>query len=178
MNPHRLDVRRLATDAAEMSGEIAQEQLDRLRSSLVAPLADLPATPVAWRARGESRAITGSANQLRLHLHLHTRVALTCQRCLQRMEETLDIERSFLFVPGEDDAARLDEESDEDVLVLPRQLDLLELIEDELILALPLVPRHVECPQPLANPAADAEADAPAQNPFAVLAALRKAPGA
>lgn len=176
MNLQRVDVRRLAADAAELSGEIAQEQLDRLRSSLLPPLADMPAPPVAWNASGESRAVAGSANQIRLHLHLRTRVALTCQRCLQRLEETLDVERSFLFVPHEDEAARLDEESDEDVLVLPRQLDLIELIEDELILALPLVPRHAECPQPLANPAAAADAPATSQNPFAVLAGLRKPP--
>jgi uncharacterized protein len=177
MSHQRLDVRRLAADAAEKSGEIAQEQLQRLCSSLPPPLADLPAPPVAWWARGESRAVTGSASQIRLHLRLRTRVTLTCQRCLQRMEEALDVERSFLFVSNEDEAARLDEESDEDVLVLPRQLDLAELIEDELILALPLVPRHAECPQPLDNPAADAEALALARNPFAVLASLRKPPG-
>ena len=179
MNPnhHRLDVRRLAADAAELTGEIAQEQFERLRSSLLPPLADSAAPPVMWRARGESRTVTGSAKQIRLHLQLRTRVALTCQRCLQRMEEALDVERSFLLVANEDEAARLDEESEEDVLVLARQLDLLELIEDELILALPLVPRHAECPLPLDNPAADAEAPAPAQNPFAVLAALRKLPG-
>jgi len=178
VNHRRLDVRRLAADAGELAGELAQEQLDRLHSSLLPPLADLPAAPVTWRAHGESRAVTGSANQIRLHLHVETRVTLTCQRCLQRMDEALEVERSFLFEPNEDEAARLDEESEEDVLVLPRQLDLIELIEDELILALPLVPRHAACPQPLDNPAADGSVAEPAKNPFAVLAALRKPPAA
>ena len=45
------------------------------------------------------------------------------------------------FVRGEDAAAELDAESDFDVLTLTRSLDLRELVEDELLLALPLVPR-------------------------------------
>ena len=57
--------------------------------------------------------------------------------------------RSIRFVHGADLAQQLDEESEEDVLALSAALDLRELIEDELILALPLVPRHDVCPQPL-----------------------------
>ena len=51
------------------------------------------------------------------------------------------------------------------------------LIEDELLLALPLVPRHEQCPEPL--PRAFVEDDPaidPADNPFAVLAALKRGP--
>ena len=86
----------------------------------------------------------------------------------------LAIERSFLFVHGEDAAAQLDTDSEDDVLALTRALDLRELIEDELLLALPLVPRHEVCPTPLLAPA-DGEApvdDKP--NPFAALAALKR----
>jgi uncharacterized protein len=35
------------------------------------------------------------------------------------------------------------------VLALEPALDLKELVEDELLLALPLVPRHEVCPEPL-----------------------------
>ena len=174
----RLDVRRLAADGTELSGELAQAALARLAASVLPPLADEPAAAVHWQLRGESRAVAGAAKQIRLHLRASTTVALSCQRCLHRMAERLEFDRSFLFVRDEDEAARLDEESDDDVLVLPRLLDGIELIEDELILALPLVPRHDVCPQPLENPAAavglSAE-DAPArENPFAVLAQLKK----
>ena len=53
-------------------------------------------------------------------------------------------------------------------------MDLADLVEDQLILALPLVPMHESCPQALpvqagAVPAADAPV-----SPFAVLAGLRK----
>ncbi|MFC3217232.1 hypothetical protein [Comamonas sp. JC664] len=43
-------------------------------------------------------------------------------------------------------AAALDDESEEDVLVLAPQIDALELIEDELLMALPMVPMHEVCP--------------------------------
>ena len=60
------------------------------------------------------------------------------------------------------------------MLVLTRALDLHELVEDELILALPLVPRHDACPQPLAAPATAEEPLAERPNPFAALAALKR----
>ncbi len=56
----------------------------------------------------------------------------------------------IVFVAGgEEAAAALDAESDDDVLALESSLDLHALVEDELLLALPLVPRHDECPEPL-----------------------------
>jgi uncharacterized protein len=88
------------------------------------------------------------------------------------------VQRRFRFVRNEDEAARLDEESEDDVLALPARLDLQALLEDELILALPIVPRHALCPEPLPLPAAEPlDEEAPAPNPFAALAALRRPPG-
>jgi len=46
-----------------------------------------------------------------------------------------------------------------------------------LLLALPLVPRHEVCPEPLVVPsAAEATDGDDAPNPFAVLAALKRGP--
>ena len=83
-------------------------------------------------------------------------------------------DRKFRFVRSEEEAERLDEMSEVDVLVLSPKLDGLELLEDELILALPLVPRHEPvCPNPLPLPVDELELEEPAPNPFAALAALR-----
>ena len=47
-----------------------------------------------------------------------------------------------------------------------------ELIEDELILGMPLVPRHGVCPKPLPVPVDDLPV-VPEENPFAALAGLK-----
>ncbi len=60
------------------------------------------------------------------------------------------------------------------MLALTRALDLRELIEDELLLALPIVPRHEVCPVPLVAPADAAELVEEKPNPFAALAALKR----
>jgi uncharacterized protein len=62
---------------------------------------------------------------------------------------SLELDRRFLFVARRGQAARLDEEIDDEVLVFARELDLHALLEDELLLDLPLVPRHDAAPQPL-----------------------------
>lgn len=177
-DPQRLDLRSLARTAVPIEGRLAPGSLPRFAESVL-PSAGAESA-VAWSARGELRAVKGgSQSQLWLHLQARTQVRLLCQRCLQALDETLAVRRSFLFVADEDEAARLDEEIDEDVLVLPRFFDVLQLLEDELILALPIVPRHEACPEPLFDslfepPSADLEDAAP--HPFAALAALRKPP--
>jgi uncharacterized protein len=100
-------------------------------------------------------------------------VRLQCQRCLQPVDVPLEVDRAFRFVRGEDAAAALDAEADDDVLELTRGFDLRDLVEDELLLALPLVPRHRDCtvPRPAPDDAPPTTAEA---HPFAVLAALKR----
>jgi uncharacterized protein len=85
----------------------------------------------------------------------------------------LSVDRRVFFVAGEDAAASLDAESEDDVLPLA-PLDVKALVEDELLLALPLVPRHEACPEPLPfEPGPEAPAS---EHPFAALAALKRGP--
>jgi uncharacterized protein len=130
---------------------------------------------VAWRANGSLEPVAGAEPELWLELQADADVPLECQRCLQPMIEHLQVRRRLRFVRTEEQAARLDEESEDDVLALPPRLDLRELLEDELILALPIVPRHGLCPQPLPLAAAPDDEE-PAPKPFAALAALRGRP--
>ena len=177
LDPRKLDVRAFAAAGAELSGDTAQADLPRLAASLLA-LADTVPPPVYWQAQGELRPVSGGNPVVALHLQARTTVLLQCQRCLQPLHEPIEIDRRFRFADDEEEAARLDEENeDEDVLVANRSFNLLGLVEDELILALPIVPRHAECPQPLLPAAAD-EAAETAPNPFAALAALRRPPSA
>lgn len=175
-NPLRLDVAAFAEAGAELSGAWPLATLGRLAASTSAEAPPTADDAVQWAARGSCRRRTGAEPELRIGLQARAALRLVCQRCLQPVEAVVDIDRPLRFVAGEAQAAALDAESDEDVLVLSRSLDLRELVEDELLLELPLVPRHEACPAPLAAGAGPASAeDAPARpNPFAALAALKK----
>jgi uncharacterized protein len=166
----RLDVEAFARDGATLAGRVALQDLPRLAGELRA--GDDGAQAVNWTATGAMRRLHGGHLRATIALQAHAEAALTCQRCLGVVREALQIDRLFAFVADEDEASRLDEESEEDVLVLSRAFDLVGLLEDELILALPLVPRHETCPSPL--PATAANAVAECAHPFAALEALRR----
>ena len=170
-DPRHLDVEAFAKDAHQLEGRWGLGELPRLQHSVLAG----SQAEIDWSAQGERREGRGGSVETWLHLQARTSVELECQRCLSSMSTPLAVDRSLLFVPGEDAAAALDAESEQDVLALSRDLDLQALIEDELLLTLPIVPRHERCPEPLPVPAAD-EDDAADQapHPFAALAALKR----
>lgn len=163
-----LDVSALCKSAGTLQGQWPLAGMARLSAGFCAATDG----SVAWQATGSLVPVAGVEPELWLLLHADAAVPLECQRCLQPMIEQVQVRRRFRFVRSEELAARLDEESEDDVLVLSPRLDLHALLEDELILALPIVPRHGLCPQPLPLAAAPADEE-PAPKPFAALAALR-----
>ena len=175
VDPRALNVQVLCKDAGRLEGEWSLTEMLRLHDSLFAQPADT--APVVWSAQGALQSASGGEPEVWLQVQAEVAVTLQCQRCLQAMAHTLVVDRPFRFVRTEAQAEALDEAAEEDVLVLPPRLDLHALIEDELILALPLVPRHAGvCPSPLPLAADDLLDDEPAPNPFAALAALRGKP--
>lgn len=177
-DPARLDVAAFAKARGRLEGRAPLSTLPRLAESLVLP-ADGSDQPVEWVATGTWTERVGRPPEPRIALQARARVWQTCQRCLQPAAVDLSVDNIFFFVDGEEEAARLDEDSEEDVLALPRALKLLDLVEDELILALPIVPRHERCPEPLAyDPGEDEAPEAgdgeAAAHPFAALAGLKR----
>jgi uncharacterized protein len=168
-DPLRLDVAAAAADAAVLDGRWPITLLPRLAADeLVA--ADLDA---AYTARFEERRLPGGAPQPWLHLTAQARVTRQCQRCLEPVRLPLSVDRWFAFASSEEDAAAQDADSEDDVLAVSARFDLRALVEDELLLALPLAPRHEVCPRPLVVPGQSAEG-LPAAHPFASLAALKR----
>lgn len=178
--PHdalRLDVSAFIAEQAQLAGSWPGASLDRL-GDLQTPPQDTALQLVEWQAHGVRVPVTGGEAELWLHLRASTAVWLTCQRCLQPFPVPLEIDRRLRFVRGEAQAEALDAEIEDDVLALSKSLDLRELLEDELLLALPIVPRHGVCPQPLPVPLGEAPApdDEPVrENPFAALQRLKSA---
>ena len=178
-DPLRLDVAAFIQDGAALAGHWAGADLPRLAESQ-APPQDVALHAVDWQVQGEQTDVAGGEPELWLSLRAGTQVWMTCQRCLQPVELPLALARRLRFVRGEAAAEALDAELEDDVLALTRSLDLRELVEDELLLDLPLVPRHEVCPQPLPMSAeADTlDGEVPEKpNPFAVLQSLKKPSG-
>jgi uncharacterized protein len=166
-DPRRLDMAAAATDALALEGRWPLAGFDRLIEGAAHD------GDVAWSARGQSRRVASGEPEIWLHLAAQARVWRDCQRCLQPVALDLEVARAFRFVADEATAEALDAESEDDVLALPRSLDLHELVEDELLLTLPVVPMHNRCPVKLPMSAgADAGEPEPAPKPFASLAGL------
>lgn len=168
------DVRAFAQAAGSRTAQDALQKYERLAQELSAPAPDLT---VNWSVQGEMRPVPGDAPEIWLHVQANTCLHLTCQRCLAPVEVPLEVDRSFRFVADEETAAALDDESEEDVLALDQEFDLANLIEDELLMEIPLVPRHEVCPVAVKLEVVDPDFEAALADkpkPFAALAQLRK----
>lgn len=104
----------------------------------------------------------------------HAEVTLTCQRCLGPVQVALDVDFRLAFVREEGDADALAE--DEDYLVIGDEtVSLQDIVEDELLLALPLVPNHDDCEAYIFEQEEESVVEAPKrENPFLVLAQLKE----
>jgi uncharacterized protein len=172
--PRSLPVKAFAQAAGELKGSVALKDLDRLREESLGPVEGVQ---VHYVAQGEMLEDVAGQPEPWVHLSGATVLVMTCQRCLGPVETEVSFERSFRFVATEALAEVEDEESEEDVLVLSREFNLLDLVEDELLMAIPPVPKHLECPTSVKLEAVDADFDdsaAQKPNPFAVLQQLKK----
>ncbi len=132
-----------------------------------------------WQARGEVRAGANGEPTRWLHLGLSATLPLTCQRCLAPVSQHLASERWFRFVADEATAEAQDDEAEEDLLVESREFDLHALVEDEFLMALPMVVLHDVCPGEVCMAVADADFEAAAAakpNPFAALESWQRKP--
>lgn len=184
--PPTLDIEKFAQDHGELSGELCLKELPRLMAACFSPLpAEMTMeTPlVRWRAQGGMRPNAYGTLRPWLFLQLEAQLPVRCERCLQAVIEPVSLDFEYRFVATEEQAIQEDSESEEVVLALSRTFDLLELCEDELIMAIPFMPLHEECPAPLIEgldkagiglQVADEDVVTERENPFAVLEQLKK----
>ena len=175
--PVHLNVDTFARTAGKLVGDERLARFDRLLEETLGLGAE---TPVSYSVRGEVLHEGAAGEKIWLHLAAQVVLPLTCQRCMGPVDMPMLVERSFRFVATEELAAEQDEESEEDVLVTRRDFNLLELIEDELLMALPVVPKHDVCPESVKMQVADVDfvdESVEKPNPFAVLEQLKKKSG-
>lgn len=135
-------------------------------------LADGGPAKLGWRIAGT----TDAAGRPALALSLEGRVPLTCQRCLEPFALQLAQQTLLLLARDEQELARLDDDDEHEVVLAAAPLQVQDLIEEEVLLTLPYVPR---CGEPQCDGAANSVvvASATTGSAFAALKALKPASG-
>jgi len=132
--PQRVDHRKLVNDQAILQGTIPLNRFTRLTQSLEGDVGDLHASLEFRKGRKRRALVVGKAT---------VEVRLVCQSCLDSLVHLLDIEIRLNLVNSYSELLEL--ELDEDGLVVESNLvELVDFYEDELIVNLPMVPRHAK----------------------------------
>lgn len=166
-NTSALDMPRFIESATTSHWQTALSNLPRVQALCESDLAVDPGLVCDWSLLGELR---GDGPRAQKWLYLQAALTLTqrCQRCLEPMVVPLAVDRWFRFVADEATALAEDDACEEDLLAMSTEFDALNLLEDELLLAVPLIIRHVSCQPPPSQALVD---DLP--HPFAALAGLK-----
>ena len=194
----KLQVLKFAQSAACLEGRESMQRFHRLMAERTSSLEgqddgfECPSAQVLshddgewvdWRLEGfcdplDPHAANGLDGKAGFKLQAHALIQMTCQRCLGLSIQTLDVLRTFRFVRDEQTALAMDDESEDEFLVHCTAFDALELMEDELIMALPLVPLHESCPVPLMQQlnkmsSSELQKEEERPHPFAALSVLK-----
>ena len=132
-----------------------------------------------WTVQSHFEDSPGSEPLQTLDLGLKGRIHLICQRCMQDCAVDLAEKRRFVLLATEDLADDYPIEDEErEALVASQHFNLLETIEDEILLSLPLIPKHPEgfCEPHASSFGDEGEEDAPEnpENPFNILKNMKK----
>ncbi len=157
--PAQVDARRLAVQASHIFGEIPASALSRV-SGMYSDVA--PASASLRFSMNAARGVVVAGN-------VKVSFSAECQRCLEPV--TIVIDNDFEFEPETEadvQSGVLAQTNDNELW-----LDVIALLEDEILLASPMIPKHAPGTCRLSE-AADATDANVARNPFAPLASLRK----
>jgi uncharacterized protein len=157
--PGRVDVARLAARGAQVSHVTPVAEMERVRD-LLADDAGLVHSELSFSLDDQSRVtVQGS---------LSAGLQMTCQRCLEPV--VVEVDTTFSVVVSEVETDEMDSVISED-----GELSLSELVEDELLLALPIVAHHDATECGVVVEAGTGDAGVPVQDgPFAVLEKLKR----
>jgi uncharacterized protein len=159
-----LDIDRLADGGADLDFAVPLAELSGVRSLRTGVTGEVRAHAHFGRAQGLTVA----------ELRLDGEAVLECQRCMRPLQLPLHVSSRIALIGAEADAARVPEDL-EPVLARGGRISMDELITEELLLSLPIVPLHegaASCAAQAA-PAASAQAGE-THRPFARLDELMK----
>ncbi len=160
----------LAQEGRLLRGVIPLSALERLAAFITSREGE-----VSFSLRFKKQRHDG---RVRISGEVRTCLEMTCQYCLEPVSLSVSAAIALVVVQNQDEADLLDA-GQEALIVHGEEIDQVAIIEDDLILALPMVPRHVNaegvsvCMDRLGyqKPLMDPGQDKP--NPFAVLEKLK-----
>lgn len=126
-----IDPFNLAKKLKEISGEVALSELPNLSSMLEKTINKINYTLKFSQDEQNRAKITGK---------ISTKVTQKCNRCLGCVENSVDTQVLLYPITSESEEANLPEGVDS--ILVDKQLNLKDILEEEVILALPLVSRH------------------------------------
>jgi len=156
LQPAAIDGLAFARGTAVLEGRLGLESLPRLAQS------GCSGSVLDFVLKGE----INERGKPGLRLMVDGSVRLECQRCLGGMDLPLHLEAQLEFAASEHEMAAA--EDDVERVLAGREMSVAALVEDEVLLALPMVPKHDRC-----NAAADSGVKAQV-SAFQVLAGLKK----
>lgn len=154
--PAAIDGLAFARGATVLEGQLGLESLPRLAQS------GCSGASVDFVLEGE----INERGKPGLKLAVDGSVRLECQRCLDDLDLPLHLQAQLEFAASDAEIAAADDDIER--VVAGREMSVAALVEDEVLLALPMVPKHERC-----NAAAELGAKARA-SAFQALAALKK----
>ncbi len=163
--PHRIEPRKLAEHAETLQGKLLLKEMSRLAPSLASADGEVE---IELSFGVDSGKIPFLQGQVKAQL------ILQCQRCLEPY--TYEIMAPFLLgmIQKEQEAAKLPERYDPLIIPADGEMVLSDIIEDELIIDLPIVPMHDPKVCKGLSRAEDKMDDLEKENPFKKIEVLRK----
>ena len=169
--PKQLDLRGLAARGAHIEGTVSPEDLPRLAVSGIA-MADSGSATFDFQRDEEARYVVA--------VRVEAKVVMQCQRCLSDMEIPVKSASLMACVWSDEEAAALP--ATYEPLMVDDAADLSDIVEEEILLAIPVSPIHeTECKSVEQQAALEADAEGLEQvedsgerdSPFAVLERLK-----
>lgn len=154
-----LDSLRFAREGRCQAGRLGLDQMPRLADQVLRMEAPLAYSLAGMREDEKSFLV----------LEVSGEVWLRCQRCLGELPYRLQLATRFLLVAeGEEWPEEELTEDRYDALPADAHMDVAALVEDEVMLALPIAPRHADCETP-AHAGEDSQ-----RSPFGVLRDIKR----
>jgi len=163
--PESLDLLSTAGAGRSLRGSIPLGRLERVLPALASSDGELQVVFELGRDPGGIYYLAGT---------IQGEVAINCQRCLEPVKQALDLVFRLGLVQDEAAIAALPEHY-EALLVTGEPARVADIVSDEVLLALPLVPLHENdsrCQSVLKE--YQPQADEPRESPFAILEELKQ----